>query len=1038
MIINKEIKKIFGNKYYDVVINYIDLIQSVISNYEIVIIMARKAFCFYKAIVEAGLIEENPNCLILSSRVTTYDGLSLIGKKVAVIEDVVVQGNSLFEVVYNDQVKIAEPDIFIAACPSYFPNKFKNDMHLRISNPYVFMNEKELLEFATLITNFIVCEMIPYNVDYPIYKIDKIDIDELHNDLNQCSYCSITRLLNYNESYIEEGVIHFSKCCFSGLDDKKIDDSIVKIRVYINVKKETCIFVPIVILPKLSYDSINKIFKNLTLGKYDNIIFLDNKSIAIKNMYKLLQYGLALSVADFFTNNPLLAKYQIEKINDETTIFPFEQFMNLKDGVEKILLYEAHDIYSSELYNALGFSYDLIFKNCSFTNMYNEEFICEYLSFEDIFAIVYSEQLGDEKSRIIASLMLDVFIDNGIVVPRIILCENVAKRVFKFGEVARLTVHDFILFTNLMYIYADYEGRLLGKTEVEKISVLFFKKYNNCFNSDDNEAESYRICYSKFGPRISCSNICYSVRQGDAFTDKLRYHNLILDRNGKIDIPSYTSDVFCVSDNYCSIFASGLSKIHAYFEHAKAKEPNNPIFYYINTYTRLLTIFSIGNIEKDKITSLIAEVDLIKQKEINKFPILRNAFISFQSIIDGVLSGVWKYFCYIKNELLKDIISLLVEYAEEDNTIYIISAVLGLTFDSSPVQYMDFIDKVGEFLCDVAIFNYYCCIYYKIQNHDDYFHDPYRFILQKEKLSKDLRKKYLKIFSQDDSLIQSYILNKNKEISILANKFVDEFEVFESTFSFVYSQYRDCFALFSVNNESDLPSISKNLKSYQYKQCIIIPVDHNVKVDFLSEMFDNINDVDIKVLYYSANSGVDLLTTIAKYYGNLFLKDIDKFVELIKKLKPSNVCEVIAVENQSNDSFENTISLISDYEFTLTEEQLLQDQKLKRYSYNKKKLEGIGMDVKVKSNTAFIINIENMHIEDMHIATIRNELLELKSKCKDPQVESQINIALNACDAGKTGKLKKALKWLGENASDFLKTLTVSMITEIISSSIQR
>ena len=39
MIVSNELKKVFGNEYYNAIANYIAMIQSIIDNYDIAIIM---------------------------------------------------------------------------------------------------------------------------------------------------------------------------------------------------------------------------------------------------------------------------------------------------------------------------------------------------------------------------------------------------------------------------------------------------------------------------------------------------------------------------------------------------------------------------------------------------------------------------------------------------------------------------------------------------------------------------------------------------------------------------------------------------------------------------------------------------------------------------------------------------------------------------------------------------------------------------------------------------------------------------------------
>ena len=413
MIISTNLKKIFGSKYYDIVINYIKSIQNVISDYDVVVFMARKAYCFYNAVLSAGLISENTDCIILSSRMLTFDNYNLEGKKVALVEDVVVEGNSLLETINSIKQEKLNMDIYIAACQENFPNKFMSLTEgLSLSSPYVFMSEKELLELATLLTNYIICEMIPYNVDYPIYKFKFNDINKLYFALNQCGYCSILNLMSYKKTGVDVGVIHL-KPAFKNLNNDKC--IVCKIRLYIDLTKKSCILMPITILPDLEYSFICNLF-NDSLNEYKSLVEIENKVLQIKNMYKVFQYLLSKDVVEMFLKEKAFQEYNIQRINSEPAIFS-KDIHNSNKFIDEIYPIRVDDILNSiELYQALGIAYDLIIKNCNLKGEYNNEFTEEFVSFDDIILQI-KDTYSYEKTIIIASLILDVFIDNGIVVP---------------------------------------------------------------------------------------------------------------------------------------------------------------------------------------------------------------------------------------------------------------------------------------------------------------------------------------------------------------------------------------------------------------------------------------------------------------------------------------------------------------------------------------------------------------------------------------------------------------------------------------------
>lgn len=63
----------FSVEYLDLIVKYKNRIQNFLETYDIIIFMARKAICFYKAMVVNGEIIPNEKCVVLSSRILSYN-----------------------------------------------------------------------------------------------------------------------------------------------------------------------------------------------------------------------------------------------------------------------------------------------------------------------------------------------------------------------------------------------------------------------------------------------------------------------------------------------------------------------------------------------------------------------------------------------------------------------------------------------------------------------------------------------------------------------------------------------------------------------------------------------------------------------------------------------------------------------------------------------------------------------------------------------------------------------------------------------------
>ena len=74
-------QEIFPNKYYQEVLKYKEQISELFVKYDVVIFMARKAICFYKAMVINEMLPIPKNCTIYSSRILTYSNLECLKEK---------------------------------------------------------------------------------------------------------------------------------------------------------------------------------------------------------------------------------------------------------------------------------------------------------------------------------------------------------------------------------------------------------------------------------------------------------------------------------------------------------------------------------------------------------------------------------------------------------------------------------------------------------------------------------------------------------------------------------------------------------------------------------------------------------------------------------------------------------------------------------------------------------------------------------------------------------------------------------------------
>ena len=288
---------IFSNDYLTLVTAYRKLISDILDTYDVAVFMARKAICFYTAMKSNGEIE-NRKCHVISSRVVDYDSLDRFrGKRIAVIDDVVVKGDSMNEIASKfTQAKI-QADYYVAACEKNFPERLTSkDVVLKPS--YSHYSEENIYQLAGLITQYIEASMCSFNIDSPIYDIC-CGSERIKIILDMIGAPDLTSG-NQRKNKIESRVIYFSaqeNQYTEGFFDV-LDRAIIKIRFYI--KENSVIAVPFVLLPGDVSFSIEKFYALIQSPVVDKLIDCGNARVCDENKLKIVSYSLSMSLMKRF------------------------------------------------------------------------------------------------------------------------------------------------------------------------------------------------------------------------------------------------------------------------------------------------------------------------------------------------------------------------------------------------------------------------------------------------------------------------------------------------------------------------------------------------------------------------------------------------------------------------------------------------------------------------------------------------------------------------------------------------------------------
>lgn len=716
---------VFSVEYLEIVTKYKDRINELLSKYDYVIFMARKAICFYKAMVANEEIIPNEKCAVLSSRVLSYNILHIFkGKKVAIVDDVVVRGKTISYSKKIFEENGIDVDIYFVACQKEFIDEvnFVNS----IKSSFIYLSDTNICQISNYIAEYIEASMIPYNVDQPIYTIIYNKFEEYDRDfLSKNDLSNITDGLQKRYD-IQNLSIHFNTVILRDIfgDDFDVGNAYLKIR-FMNHKDDlTLTAVPFVLLPELSYEKLNEVFGKIFGNRFNEYIVCDNMKEEYENKLKILQY--ILSDIMFCAYSKALHLCEIAKdMENELMQFSVAISSQFSKQIENYFADLSYDDQIKGFDNYFVFDeilshiYDYIFRDSSSYNYFydisgNQQKI---ITFSEL--ISYVIQVEGYIEKYCVSTIIDILIDKGILVPAVVHgADNSIIRGYKCGEIYNLTKKGIDLFAYMLDQYAEIqEGKPLDKIEFEKLCVLFFKNAayrNRLFSvSKSFDDDCFSICYSKFGPRVSSCNKKYKVESKSALATLLEDSGRIYLSKGKYMISQASSPKTekwaVIADNFALTY-------HHLYQCFESKVIKNR---YVHTYNDFLTLLAIGSDRKNQMYSLMAELYLMTRIETNNLLIeildemdhyatkkRESDRPQYQGIMDGIGSGMWKYTCFCQKNLMDSIfieagnVKSDIRFIKED---YLAGAGEN---DENPI-FLKLIDECGYLLYEIAyLFNY--------------------------------------------------------------------------------------------------------------------------------------------------------------------------------------------------------------------------------------------------------------------------------------------------------------------------------------------
>lgn len=992
------IDKFFNGDLKVQIMKYCKKLESISQEYDILIFMARKSICFYDALILNGEVKKLDAELVIttSSRILSYDCEFLREKKIALIDDIVIKGNTLYDTInFLLEKEINNFDVYYIASQSFENDNIKLiGRYLR--EPIIELDSNEILVLGNAITSYISASACSYNVDYPVFYTDKENgFFESYIEKNNCSSIPSCTIEDNTNIYVQnfDCEKYFEQFDLPELEilKQKKNEIIIKFRIFYrtNAEKRKIVVIPIIVLPELSQDEIKSIFKSISSTHLFEMVKNNNANKEACNMLNVIQYVLSyqLFVSMFQNKKEFEFKYSI---SNQNYIFPQSYNENIIESLNAcgcVSNENIKDIVVVDDFFELAEIYRYFFDFIGGWHKKDEGHKIKFSLKEVLeYCLLYYKGNSDNLIANI-SILFDYAIDTGLIVPEISVRCGKYIRAYRLSEQYELQEKEFDL---IIFMYNEYQKKSkkteMGKILTEKLLVLFFNEVitkilneHRSHNNGEKAKNLFGIAYARFGPVVSDSSTKIGVSKDTYLTKRLfdssrsPFKRLYTIENKSINAKNNEEKIYGKETSEdifrdlpedwkrkTRLFVTRYCEFERILSFYNVFESSN----YIKSFDKFLIISAIGSSKDNQLLSLAAELKIYKNVITSKRTI-DDIITAIDSVMDGVINGIWKYICYKTDEYYKCYIISAQKLCEEKRRMEQCCRTIDIL--------RDFIDKLKKIeqssldnlKNDVNMYLKIYAIYFNLNRNDekykicvakfnDTYFDP---ILCKKVLSTSATELKMEIYERIDKLCRrreevepenldhdkldnlfaeySNNANRNQEIIDVVEKLMDEAAIILYEISLYWNYIID-----AVKNKEIKVKISNIDKNANYLKKVYEILGDN---DELHDRVKGINSkkmeleeviIRLRELEYE----VDLLLFCINQY---ILRNNSKFIPIksffVVKRDDENAIEISEIIEAKNREiplnmylgFENVKNIAA---FSKSNQSLQYIEKLREYT----------------------------------------------------------------------------------------------------------
>lgn len=161
------------------------------SDADVLIIMAHKAvLLFYLLLAQGHITKQAAEKVIISNLALDFDCRYLKGKRIAILDDIVISGTTIASAINKLMLAEVRQDdidvIAIAIDQDYFNMSFENTRGASVLHCDFTPKDAPCIELSAVISKVFSYYGVPYDVDFPVYEqvpVSQKALDTLHNNL---------------------------------------------------------------------------------------------------------------------------------------------------------------------------------------------------------------------------------------------------------------------------------------------------------------------------------------------------------------------------------------------------------------------------------------------------------------------------------------------------------------------------------------------------------------------------------------------------------------------------------------------------------------------------------------------------------------------------------------------------------------------------------------------------------------------------------------------------------------------------------------